>query len=275
MSMTMFSASRPSWASLTMASCSVFSSPRNLMASAWASWISLMAFARSSSSKVRRLRKASKDASSLLRDVTSSAAYSRFCVASAIALSHQPFWLASLLASCKSRSMSSWIKVLILANGSAAILLAKARSKVLLSLSPSFLSKFAIIALPSSLPAGPPRSRRTEARVATPWRKEGASCSSAAISMASMSSALVATASAWRTLAVCCESRRVDALDFSETAPLMMAMACVKVASSFDRTLVRWSQVFALFWHIFESSLVYSLSESNSDSTVDNCWIAD
>mmetsp|Transcript_90904 Transcript_90904/g.256245 ORF Transcript_90904/g.256245 Transcript_90904/m.256245 type:complete len:243 (-) Transcript_90904:9-737(-) len=173
--------------------------------------------------------------------------------------------------------MSSWTKVLILAKGSEAILLAKAVSKALLSLSPESLSKFTTAILPSSSEFGAaPRNRRAEAiEERRSWRNEGASWSSAASSMASMSAALPATASALRMLTVCWAKRTVAAEVCSLTAPLMMPMAWVSVDSSAARTVVRWSQVLALCWHIVESLFVYSLSSSKVASTVVRRWLAD
>mmetsp|Transcript_123423 Transcript_123423/g.345551 ORF Transcript_123423/g.345551 Transcript_123423/m.345551 type:complete len:253 (-) Transcript_123423:738-1496(-) len=181
-----------------------------------------------------------------------------------MALSHHPLWLASLAASCSKRSMSSWMRTLTLAKGSAAIFEAKAMSKVLRMERPWAVNRSTTACLPSV----------GAATCAWTWTKAGAaSASSAAASMASMDPGLRATSLAKRTETACWAKRIVAALVFSETSPLMMPMACASVASSSERTRERWSQVRALSLHISESSLVYSLSCINTAFTVESCWL--
>mmetsp|Transcript_87316 Transcript_87316/g.137845 ORF Transcript_87316/g.137845 Transcript_87316/m.137845 type:complete len:212 (-) Transcript_87316:771-1406(-) len=97
---------------------------------------------------------------------------------------------------------------------------------------------------------------------------------SASASMLSIAASLLATASArWITEPVC-ENLIVEACVFSETVALMIFVACVIAVSSFARSLVRWSQVFAFSEQIVLSSSRYSISSKRVAATVVSSWLA-
>ena len=107
--------------------------------------------------------------------------------------------------------------------------------------------------------------------VAGSMRNPGAASDSeisASASMASMALALLATASArWTTVPVCAK-RMVEDCVFSATVALMMPAACVIAVSSFERNLLRWSQVLALLEQTVLSSSKYSMSSNSVAETV-------
>mmetsp|Transcript_71109 Transcript_71109/g.196346 ORF Transcript_71109/g.196346 Transcript_71109/m.196346 type:complete len:317 (+) Transcript_71109:669-1619(+) len=273
----------PSLASSTVAAFSSDSSSRIFFVSltfAYNSRISLVSCPMSALS-VSRLA-----SSSIIRPFSSSispAARSLLCFASAVPLSHQPFWLASLPASCSKRWINSWMSCLTLANGSAVTRLASDVSKVLWRRSPWLRSMSATACCgPSDCTARCVDSKDgCCCRAAAGWpgaicNNAGgtpASASSAAASTASMALGSLATASATWTLAPCCMKRMVAADVLPLTQSLTVPTTDVSVASSFARTSERWSQVFALSVHICERSLRYSWSSRSVAATVDNSWL--
>mmetsp|Transcript_71090 Transcript_71090/g.220567 ORF Transcript_71090/g.220567 Transcript_71090/m.220567 type:complete len:277 (+) Transcript_71090:626-1456(+) len=101
-----------------------------------------------------------------------------------------------------------------------------------------------------------------------------ASASSAAASAASMAASLPARTCAALRLTPVCAKRMVAAVVFSATVLWRTPMTCVIVVSSFTRTVLRWSQVLALSWHIWASFLRYSWSSTSVAATVVSCRLS-
>mmetsp|Transcript_116050 Transcript_116050/g.374905 ORF Transcript_116050/g.374905 Transcript_116050/m.374905 type:complete len:231 (+) Transcript_116050:627-1319(+) len=224
-------ASRPCSASSTVAAFSFFSSARIFSAFVRSSSSSVISLPKISTSSASLSRNASSLAISLFMSSISTAARSRFFVDSCIALSHHAFWLASLDASCMSRSISSWISSLIFANGSAKMRLAKAVRSVLRKSPPFRFRRLAITVLPPSA-AGPPRRFRFASCRNASGAPSLASVASASASRASMAPSLRATACATRTFTACWLKRIVLDDTLSPTAPLMIPITWLSVVSS-------------------------------------------
>mmetsp|Transcript_121956 Transcript_121956/g.223574 ORF Transcript_121956/g.223574 Transcript_121956/m.223574 type:complete len:300 (-) Transcript_121956:7-906(-) len=194
-------------------------------------------------------RVASSSARLALSAATFSAAYVRFCVLSAMALSQKPLSFASKVSSFSNLSIISWIMNLILAKGSAPpwIRFANAVRSVLLSFAPSPLSILLTASRPLIFTCG--CTVRCWRRCRNPT---GASSSlSAVASIASIASSLCATAPEAKAPKMsfgrpCCTRRIVTADVLVFTWSFRMPITVVSVKSSSPRTLLRWSQVLAL-----------------------------
>mmetsp|Transcript_150770 Transcript_150770/g.482505 ORF Transcript_150770/g.482505 Transcript_150770/m.482505 type:complete len:256 (-) Transcript_150770:635-1402(-) len=166
------------------------------------------------------------------------------------------------------------------ANGSSAILLARAVKSVLLSFTPFMRNKDSMAFLPASLA---PRAAATTGATATRvrWRRAvaskevfGSSACSTSASIADMALLSAATAFARRKLTPAWANRMVAPEVFSLTMVFTMVTACVSACSSSARILVRESYVVAFEAHMPESLVAYSLSSMRIAATVDRRWLA-
>mmetsp|Transcript_82876 Transcript_82876/g.231133 ORF Transcript_82876/g.231133 Transcript_82876/m.231133 type:complete len:238 (-) Transcript_82876:750-1463(-) len=94
------------------------------------------------------------------------------------------------------------------------------------------------------------------------------SAASASASIASIAAGLSAAASASRAETPCCTRRIVAAVVLPATVARSIDMADTSAESSSCRTLLRWSQVFALSAHIFANPFKYSWSSKSVAATV-------
>mmetsp|Transcript_114610 Transcript_114610/g.356960 ORF Transcript_114610/g.356960 Transcript_114610/m.356960 type:complete len:420 (-) Transcript_114610:426-1685(-) len=258
MVMACFTASRPSFASFKVWMFRAFSCFRKSVAlprAAVSEATSVVSWAISAWSSSDF---ASRPDTSTLRVSASRNLYSRSFRALPSSSSQKPFLLASFVASASSRSMSCWISVLTLSNGSAAKREARSERGVLPRRLPSPRRSAATASCRAWVPeATPPRVR-------TPWLRTFAErpCRSVggAADAAGGTAAAAETCGLWRSARMFTAASTLDTL-FCSTA-----RAPPRAASSSARIWERWSQSAARTSQRSVSSFRYSWSSFNRAS---------
>mmetsp|Transcript_13421 Transcript_13421/g.37118 ORF Transcript_13421/g.37118 Transcript_13421/m.37118 type:complete len:262 (+) Transcript_13421:674-1459(+) len=243
---------RPSFASLIIARFVVFSSFRSSVAVARL----LLNCANESvsclMSSASWSRFTSRAANSTSNVFTSSSLAARVSVAFPSSVSHQPFFVASVVASASSRSMSFWMSFLTSMNGSSASFAARTERAVLpMRRASSCSSRVAASRCACAEAPACARARKLlwlRTWADTPWRKDMGSvvlaCFSAPFACCGVP---VAARAAMLALRPCfwSSTRLFTAVSRSVTLFFRIISAPCSASSSSFRSFVRWSQSLA------------------------------